>query len=384
MAWDLHNEPDHYGTWEREDGPARVLTWLSRMASQVKRLAPNHLVTVGMGQYQHMLLPGPDGQRVIDYSDFISLHNYNAPDARRQIDELRQHTDRPIVLGEFGWPSGPTCALQVYNEDTQGWVYRTMLEQVAGQVAGIVAWTLRDFDAGPTRRWDTREEYYGLYRPDDSLKPAAEPFAAWPAAPLPAATQSNLVLTQDNIHPPGGAGAPRLVAESEHYIKGWFRIAWDEMGGRGFLGLPLSEAFVQPDTGIVRQYFEAAVLEYDPDSGSGSELTELSRSERARRLIRVVEIGNAYTQGRSFPQPETVPPDARFFSETGYAVAGDFLRFYEGAYGEWRLGAPLSQEVTAEIAGVPTTVQYFQRGSLERDPATRTALHAALMHTRMS
>ena len=49
-------------------------------------------------------------------------------------------------------------------------------------MAGVLAWTLRDFDAGPTARYDTREEHYGLYRADGSLKPAAAFFKAYDAA----------------------------------------------------------------------------------------------------------------------------------------------------------------------------------------------------------
>ncbi len=370
MAWDLHNEPDHYPTW-KEGNEARVLTWLGRMADQVHRLAPNHLVTVGMGQYYNFWLPGPDGRRVIDYSDFISLHNYNAPDTERQLYELRTHTDKPIVLQEFGWPSGPTCALSEYNEDTQAWVYRTMLEAAEGRVAGVIAWTLRDFHSGPTIRWDTREEYYGLFRPDHSLKPAAEVFRDFPSVALPSQTSTSLPLTTANLNPPGGSFAPRLVEESGHYVKGWFRIAWEELGGRGTFGLPLSEAFVRLEDGRVVQYFEAAVLVYMPElAGTGEDWSNKSKTARALRLIRPVELGHTFTQGRSFPQHENIPADGRHFSETGYTLTGEFRRFYEGAYGEWRLGAPLSEEFIEEINGVPTRVQYFQKGRLEVNPET--------------
>jgi hypothetical protein len=368
MAWDLHNEPDHYKTWQ-EGKASRVLAWLSNIAREVKRLAPHHLVTVGMGQYDNLWQPGPDGQRVIDYSDFISVHIYNAPDTARQLYELRTHTTKPILLGEFGWPSGPRCAVPEYNEQTQAWVYRTILEQSAGQVAGILAWTLRDFHSGPTKRWDTREEHYGLYRPDHSLKPAAQTFAAFAAPPLPSITSSNVPITQESINPPGGKFAPKFIPESGHYVKGWFRIAWEEFGGRGTFGLPLGEAFVRPTDQMVVQYFEAAMLEYHPDATS-STYEEITRRERAMRLISPVDLGKAYTVGRTFPQREVIPDGGRRFSETGYTIQGEFRRFYEGISGEWRLGAPISEELVEEINGVPTRVQYFQKGRLELNPTT--------------
>jgi hypothetical protein len=88
------------------------------------------------------------------------------------------------------------------------------------------------------------------------------------------------------------------------------------------------------------------------------------------RLIKPVDLGYAYTAGREFPQRATVPEGGRRFGETGYTLSGEFRRFYEGAYGEWRLGAPISEELVEEINGVPTRVQYFQKGSLEVNPTT--------------
>lgn len=370
MAWDLHNEPDNYPTWQ-EGEVDRVLVWLSRMAVQVKQLAPNHLVTVGLGHVHNLWLPGPDGQRVVDYSDFISMHTYNAADAERQIYELRTYTDKPIVLGEFGWPSGPGCELRDYNESTQEWVYRTMLQAAEVQgAAGVIAWTLRDYHSGPTIRWDTREEHYGLFRFDDSLKPAAEAFIAYAAPPLPSAVQTNMELTRSGLNTPGGSFAPRQVEGTNYYVKGWFRIAWERLGGRGTFGLPLGEAFVRPSDQRVVQYFEAAVLEYRPENGGGADWDEKSKLARALRLIRPVDIGHAYTMGRAFPQHEEIPHDARRFAETGYTIHGEFREFYEGAYGEWRLGAPVSEELFEEINDVTIRVQYFQRGRLEQDPTT--------------
>ncbi len=386
MAWDLHNEPDHYPAWQVEGKAQQVLSWLGRMADHVHRLAPNHLVTVGMGQYNNLWQPGPDGRRVIDYSDVVSVHIYNAADTERQLYELRTHTDKPILLQEFGWPSGPQCILREYNEETQAWVYRTMLEAAQGEVAGVVAWTLRDFHAGPTMRWDTREEHYGLFRPDDSLKPAAEAFGAYPSEPLPSLTESVWPLTVENADPPGGVRAPILIEGTAYYVKDWFRIAWEESGGQGMFGLPLGDAFVRPEDGIVVQYFEAAVLEYNPNHGSPLP-EDWSRSARARRLIQPVDIGVRYihSQGRAFPQAERVPEGGRRFSETGYSIQGEFRKFYEGSYGEWRLGAPLSEELVEEINGVPVMVQYFQRGRLEMNPDTGVIQYGQLgswLHTQ--
>jgi hypothetical protein len=179
-----------------------------------------------------------------------------------------------------------------------------------------------------------------------------------------------LPLTRENLHPPGGRFAPKPVEESNHFVKGWFRIAWEEFGGRGMFGLPLSEPFIRLEDQRVVQYFEAAVLEYHPEKGGGTSWGEMTRGARALRLIEPLDLGHGYTAGREFPKPEYVPEDARYFSETGHTIRGDFRTFYEGSHGEWRLGAPISEELTEEIYGIPTKVQYFQKGRLEVSPET--------------
>ncbi|HWQ13517.1 MAG TPA: cellulase family glycosylhydrolase [Roseiflexaceae bacterium] len=288
IAWDLHNEPDHYRMWRVEGRVQHVLGWLGRMADEVHRLDPNHLVTVGMGNYQNLLVRGPDGRRPIDYSDLISLHNYNAADTARQVDELRAASGKPVLLGEFGWPTGPRCMVAGYTEAQQASVYREALAQAQGRVAGVLAWTLRDFDVGPSRRWDTREEHYGMYRADGSLKPAAEFLRAYPAEPLPAQLSTDLPLTSYGPNVQGGMHAPLLIPEAGVHVKGLFRRAWALLGGRGTFGLPLAEAYTYVDEKgreQVVQYFEHAVLALDREADNKPGFHELTEVEQIKRQV---------------------------------------------------------------------------------------------------
>lgn len=368
IAWDLHNEPDHYEKWTQGDAD-EVLMWLGRMADVVHELAPNHLVTVGMGQYQNLWRPGPDGRRVIDYSDVISFHNYNSPDTARQIYEIRTRTNKPILLQEFGWPTGPPCSMTGYTEARQEAVYREMLTAAEGHVAGVLAWTLRDYDSGPTMRWDTREEYYGLYRPDNSLKPAALVLRAFPAAPLPSVARVEYEPYPSNIRDLKGSAAPVFIEHSGHYMKSWFRRAWENLGNSGSLGMPISEAFVRPEDGVLVQYFEAAVLEYNNNAFGETGFDLLPITEQAMRVIQPTNLGYQHAAGRSFPPPESPPPsDARFFPSTGYSVKGTFWSAYENLLGPWRFGAAISGEVVEQTDAGPITVQYFEKGRLEYHP----------------
>jgi uncharacterized protein with LGFP repeats len=155
-----------------------------------------------------------------------------------------------------------------------------------------------------------------------------------------------------------------LIEGTPYYVKGAYRKAWELLGGQGSFGLPLNDAFVRADDGRVVQYFEAGALELRPGAENDPDFPYLDEAEQTRRLVTPIDLGSAYTAGRSFPPPESQPAEGRRFDETGYRVRGEFLSFYDAVSGRWRLGAPISPELTEDIGGVPTTVQYFQRGSL--------------------
>src|SRR5207244_4233092 len=149
---------------------------------------------------------------------------------------------------------------------------------------------------------------------------------------------------------------PLLIPESGHYVKGMFRKAWELQGGRGSFGLPLSEAFVRKSDKVVIQYFENALLEFHPRPNS--ELRGLPDADQAVLVIQPASPGAALAAGRSLPAPQ--PPQ------------GKFLDLYNSINGQWRLGSPISAELTETINGVPTRVQYFEKGRLELNAATQT------------
>ena len=188
-----------------------------------------------------------------------------------------------------------------------------------------------------------------------SLKPAAQLFGAIGVPPLPSHMVTDAPLTSLNPSLPDGDGAPLLIRESGFYVKGMFRKAWELQGGRASFGLPLSEAFVRKSDNVVMQYFENALLEYHP--GDNSDMRGLPEAQKVMLVIRPTDLGAASAAGRKLPPPQ--PPQ------------GKFLDFYNSINGRWRLGGPISAELTETINGVPTRVQYFEKGRLELNPATQ-------------
>jgi len=252
--------------------------------------------------------------------------------------------------------------MENYSETTQVRLYQAVLTAAKARTSGVVAWTLRDYDAGPTDRWDTFEDNFGLIRPDGSLKPAAQLLQAIAVPPLPSATVTNQSLTTLNPSLPDGDGAPLLIRESGHYVKGMFRKAWELQGGRGSFGLPLTEAFVRKSDKLVIQYFENALLEFHPVSKEA--LRGLAAADQVVLVIYSAGLGAALAAGRNLPAAQ--------------APQGKFLDFYNGVNGSWRLGGPISAELTEVINGVPVRVQYFEKGRLELNPTNQTVAIGAL------
>lgn len=61
--------------------------------------------------------------------------------------------------------------------------------------------------------------------------------------------------------------------------------------------------------------------------------------------------------------------ESHYFVETGYTVQGDFWRFYNVYGGVESLGYPLTEEMVVD----GWTVQYFEKGRLERHPENEPA-----------
>jgi hypothetical protein len=201
LAWDLKNEPDNGMVWKKGD-PAESIAWLGKIAAAVRLVDTRHPITVGMGKAEN-LWAAPQRQRVLDFVDFASFHSYDAGAFAGQIAAVRQHTALPIVVTEFGWPSGPpekSTAAATYDAPTQQYLYRTMLPAArAAGIAGMMQWTLWDYDP---RGAPSFEDFFGLLTRDGAYKPAAADFRdLYPAKPLPSRTHSAVPLTPWNVTP---------------------------------------------------------------------------------------------------------------------------------------------------------------------------------------
>ncbi len=146
------------------------------------------------------------------------------------------------------------------------------------------------------------------------------------------------------------------IGQTGHYLKDPFLRFWRAQGGEDLLGNPISEEFEQ--NGRRLQYFERALLEYNPDA----------RGTRAEVTMAFLGSQLAAAKGLSFtPSTDTTSTATRtFFKETNHSVSGAYKTFWEKNDGLNLLGFPISEPLT-ENSGL--NVQYFERGRLETNTA---------------
>ena len=309
MAWDLHNEPDQYGSWKTDSRQKDFIAWMAMVAQEIRRIDSNHLITVGMSAYDSLFVadntgaPYPEeaarGLAAADMADFLSFHSYNAGNIEWQIEYIKLHSDKPIVLEETGWPTGPSCTDPIYAESQQELLYRLMIDGANKEdIAGVMNWQLWDFPPGISKGsgQETHEDYFGLLRQDGTWKPAMPLFRdGWPGdgtsadAPLlPSVTDSSLAFTKQP--PPAVQDSPQWVPplffpETGHYAWGLFRDYWNNYGGLEIFGYPLTEQRLEGSLWV--QYFERARFEYHPEY---AKRCRVGSDERGRKKVEVSDL----------------------------------------------------------------------------------------------
>jgi len=399
LAWDLHNEPDQYESWRDDNKQAAFIAWMGRMATEIRRLDPNHLLTVGMSQYNSLFIAddtgqpypeeAPRGRVAAAISDFLSFHSYNAGNIDWQITYIELHSRKPIVLQETGWPTGPPCTLPEYSDSQQILLYRLMIEGAqAHDLAGLINWQLWDFQPGTSlgAGRESHEDYYGLLRRDGTWKPAMPLFRdGWPgrtsSAPaplLPSQTSTGLPLTVQPKRPTPTAPnyvPPVFFPETGHYLYYLFLSYWQKFGGLQVFGYPLTEQRLEGDYWV--QYFERARFEYHPEyEQKDPNWDKLDKTTKLKLQIQLTRLGadlvsqRTSKQGYPAADPSSLPPGAILFPETGHSISGAIAAYWQSHNGLVNFCYPLSEPLQEKSAldGKTYTVQYFERTRLEIHP----------------
>ena len=367
LAWDLHNEPDNYPTWLTGRAPA-VVDWLERMADATRAIDPQHPVTVGVGKHSSLWVQAPNGRTIADISDIISVHGYDAATFGRMIDEVRARTTKPIVLEEFGWPSGPECGGPYFDEPSQLYLYREAIKIAGtGQLSGIVNWWYQDPPATLVYAHD-ENGHYGLYRRDGSPKPATAPFRSLRVPALPSTTASTYPLTAVPPRPLPPWKPPLVFADGLTVLDS-FKHFWKFFGGEATFGRPLTLAYRDHNDKLV-QYFERARFELNESEHVqpiDPEWAEGQTPEVYLDRVHLAPLGQQALAGRTFDRvADPGRPEIRYFPETGHTLSGPFRTLWE-TRGEIFFGPPLSEPFEEVIDARTLRVQYFTNFRFEQD-----------------
>lgn len=161
--------------------------------------------------------------------------------------------------------------------------------------------------------------------------------------------------------------------ENGHNIEEPFASFYAAQGGAARLGLPLTEKFVHPKTGVAMQYFQRARLDYDPNA--------------PLQPVRFAPLGDEMGKRRPPAPLGSLRNDAtcQYFPTTGHETCLAFGTYYKTNALETFFGPAIGPFV---LEG-NRTVQYFQNGRLdflpEQPAANRVQIaELGLIHFELS
>ncbi len=147
-------------------------------------------------------------------------------------------------------------------------------------------------------------------------------------------------------------GGQEYFPQSGHWVSGDFLSAYRSIPEpEKIYGYPITEAFQNPTTGRIVQYFQKAHFELHTENPP-----EL-------RVFRTLLGEYLYEPGQSIPTPAN-SPGCRTIPETKFQVCYAFLSFFDDNGGITQFGYPISG---IEIRN-NSIVQYFQRALFEWHP----------------
>ena len=207
-AWSLGNEPDLFcQPADAESGR----TWVRARTASIRSIDPVRPVLVGLHAAD---LEGDVGFRLDDIAsetDISVMHGYSIYSAlaRAPLDPdfvpftaalAAALAGRPVLYEEFGvntsWPDGPSHwrDLQLWDgragraffaseEDAAAYMAAVLPRLVRVGSLGAFAWCFSDYEprlwARPPCDYQVHERFFGLLRPDGSLKPTADVLRAF-------------------------------------------------------------------------------------------------------------------------------------------------------------------------------------------------------------
>lgn len=168
-----------------------------------------------------------------------------------------------------------------------------------------------------------------------------------------------------------GSSDSIFFPETGHSLSFGFKQFWERSGGLPVFGYPLTDEF--SDHGLTAQFFERQRFEYHPEHAGTAYEVELGRLG-----FELAERRGLVGSAAFHPQSGGSADGCQTFHETGFAVCGDFLRYWE-THGLEFDDSAISYRESLALFGYPIseayvdpatelTVQWFERARFEFHP----------------
>ena len=247
--WNLGNEPDLFAWPNSSDEGA---AWVREMVELIKSIDPNHPVTIGLhGDGLHRD-NGLRIDKVYAHTDVAVMHSYPmyTPWARQPLDPdfvpftcalTAALAGKPVLMEEFGGctalPGEATYNMKwtetngrereqfmAGEEDFAEFLRLTIPKLHDSGATGAMLWCFADYipelwDLPPCQNAH-HERFFGLVRPDGSLKPHArviQEFARTNPQVKPIPRYANLTIEPDEFY---ADPLPHLVELYKQYVEG--------------------------------------------------------------------------------------------------------------------------------------------------------------------
>lgn len=148
---------------------------------------------------------------------------------------------------------------------------------------------------------------------------------------------------------------PQFYPETGHTVRGPLVEYFNLTGGVNQHGFPITDEYVDPQTGLLVQYFEKSRLEWHPGNPD---------PYKVQLGLLGDEIGKRTPPVTIAQIPAANEPNCLYFNETGHTVCYNFREYFLQNGGIDRFGYPIG-EFTVEGERI---VQYFQRARMEWHP----------------
>jgi hypothetical protein len=148
---------------------------------------------------------------------------------------------------------------------------------------------------------------------------------------------------------------PQYFPETGHTVRAPFVEYFSRSGGLQQHGYPITDDFVDMQTGLLVQYFEKSRLEWHPGNPD---------PYKVQLGLLGSEMGKTQAPINIDQIPAATDPTCFYFNETGHTLCNNFRDYFLQNGGLDRFGYPIGEYV---IEG-DRIVQYFQRARMEWHP----------------